>query len=406
MLGPDLVRARRRGDELSLSALKKNDREEALVLGTELIETASGLVGSTQEEVKEALGCIGRPAKLEKVFAGLLKLVLDDLSFTPPGELDAVALRREVFETACQARIELSQSSGFDREGLLARAAEARGTSPSEVEEALFSDLKGAQKLLRGPRLDAEELIERYELAQIQGVLLRAVRLTIVLGEESPEVYREIFSKLKFRQLLHRIEKSANGYRIEIDGPFSLFESVTKYGLQLALMVPAFLRCRRVELTAEVNWGKERRPLTFRAELQGKANEEALGIARMRSDVEALYFALRKKKSPFSVSVCSEILEVPGAGLCVPDLVFHSEGRLPVYLEVMGFWSRDAVWKRVEWVQAGSQSRVLFAVSSKLRVSSEVLSETDAGALYVYKGVMNAGTVLAHVEKLAVPESA
>jgi uncharacterized protein len=67
----------------------------------------------------------------------------------------------------------------------------------------------------------------------------------------------------------------------------------------------------------------------------------------------------------------------------------------------MGFWSREAVWRRVELVEAGLSERILFAVSERLRVSEQVLGEERPGALYVYKKVMNARAVLERVERLA-----
>ena len=74
-------------------------------------------------------------------------------------------------------------------------------------------------------------------------------------------------------------------------------------------------------------------------------------------------------------------------GLCVPDLVFERAGTA-IHLEVMGYWSREAVWRRVELVQGGLASPILFAVNSRLRVSEEVLPGDAASALYVYKGTM------------------
>jgi predicted nuclease of restriction endonuclease-like RecB superfamily len=100
------------------------------------------------------------------------------------------------------------------------------------------------------------------------------------------------------------------------------------------------------------------------------------------------------------VEPARELLEVPGVGLCVPDLKFSLPGRPPVFLEVLGFWSRDAVFQRVEWAESQTTSRVLFAVSSKLRVKKEVLPDESGSALYVYKGTMNASTILAQVEEL------
>ena len=72
----------------------------------------------------------------------------------------------------------------------------------------------------------------------------------------------------------------------------------------------------------------------------------------------------------------------------MPDLVF-TRGKVKVYLEVMGFWSRAAVWQRVELIEKGLDQPVLFAVPKKLRVSEAVLGDDVPGALYVYKGVMS-----------------
>ena len=88
-------------------------------------------------------------------------------------------------------------------------------------------------------------------------------------------------------------------------------------------------------------------------------------------------------------------------GVCVPDLVFtHPDHKRRVYLEVMGYWSRDAVWKRVELVQSGLPHAVIFAVSSRLRVSEEVLDDDLPGQLYVYKGVIRARAILERLESI------
>ena len=76
--------------------------------------------------------------------------------------------------------------------------------------------------------------------------------------------------------------------------------------------------------------------------------------------------------------------------MCVPDLVFgHKSRRTRVHFEALGFWSRDAVWKRIELVNEGIKTPILFAVSSRLRVSEAVLDDSETAALYVHKGVMS-----------------
>ena len=60
----------------------------------------------------------------------------------------------------------------------------------------------------------------------------------------------------------------------------------------------------------------------------------------------------------------------------MPDLELrHASAASTVYLEVLGFWSRDAVWRRVELVERGLPQRIVFAVSKHLRVSEEALDD-------------------------------
>jgi hypothetical protein len=67
----------------------------------------------------------------------------------------------------------------------------------------------------------------------------------------------------------------------------------------------------------------------------------------------------------------------------------------------LGYWSRDAVWRRVEMAQRGLPAPVLFAVSSRLRVSEAVLDESEHAALYVYKGSMSPSQVQKRIALLA-----
>jgi hypothetical protein len=101
------------------------------------------------------------------------------------------------------------------------------------------------------------------------------------------------------------------------------------------------------------------------------------------------------------VRVSDAIIDLPGVGLCVPDLEFeYADTGEVAYLEVLGFWSRDAVWKRVELVERGLTEKILFAVSSRLRVSEAVLDDEQPSALYVYKGSISARSVLGRLEEL------
>jgi predicted nuclease of restriction endonuclease-like RecB superfamily len=174
---------------------------------------------------------------------------------------------------------------------------------------------------------------------------------------------------------------------------------VTKYGLQLALVLPQLMECDRLSLEAEIRWGKARRPLAFRFEHE---NELAIeGEVPLPDEVCKLRDALVQKNPRYRVEVASEILDQPGVGLCVPDLkLTDPKSGGAVFVEVLGYWSREAVWRRVELAEQGLTERVIFAVSSRLRVSEEVLDGHESACLYVYKGVMSPTQILKRVDEL------
>ena len=123
-------------------------------------------------------------------------------------------------------------------------------------------------------------------------------------------------------------------------------------------------------------------------------------LAHLPDDVRDLLEDIERAKTGWRAEPTTTILDLPGVGVCVPDLVLRREGARPVYVEVLGFWSREAVFRRIELAQAGVGELVVFAVSARLRVSAELLGDDDDASLYVYKGRMNARALLARVDAL------
>jgi predicted nuclease of restriction endonuclease-like RecB superfamily len=386
VLTADLVNARRRGAELRLVALDPPGRERARALAEALVAVAAAHVGRTREDLVGAMSAVEAGPREHRLRDGLVKLIEDRCEWNAAGDADPEAVRRDVFTRASAARAALGGADRFDRAAVLAEVARERDTSPEAIEQ-----------------LPAQSLVDLYENAQAQAVLLRAVRVRVDVHCASAHALRALFRRLKFLRLLHTVSRQGEGHRIVIDGPFSLFESVTKYGLQLALVLPALEGCDRWRLEADIRWGKERTPLVFR--LAGEASKVGGTAAPLPDEVEALVRGFRALETSWRVSTNTRILDLPGVGLSIPDLVFE---RRPadgpperVYLEVMGYWSRAAVWKRVELVRAGLAERVLFAVSAKLRVSEEVLDDDLPGALYVYKHALSARAIAERLERLA-----
>lgn len=387
MLSSDHVRVRRKGDELILPAFDKKRRAAAVALATEVILAGRECQGARRRALEEALAAIECRPSERRMVEGLGKLLLDRCEIESPQAVDVAALRRAVFERAANERRTLADGVPLDKQAVLGAVGAAFGLEPQAVDEALYSDLPSEARVVRVPEIPPDALADEYERSARQAILLKATRVTADVVCRSPSAYRALFGKLKFRRLLHRIERTERGYRIVIDGPHSLFDSVTKYGLSLALVLPALEAADELRLAADLRWGRRRERLTFRYETRGAG--DAAGPA-MNDDVSALLQAFSELETGWKVTPAARILDVPGLGVCVPDLTFtHQKSGRDVHLEVLGFWSREAAFRRAELATGGLPEPVVFAVSSRLRVSEEILDEKTASALYVYKGVMS-----------------
>ncbi|HWA76391.1 MAG TPA: DUF790 family protein [Polyangiaceae bacterium] len=393
MLSPDHVRVRRDGDRLLLQELSAKTRARALELGEQLLAATQAHHGKTRSELAQAFSLIELKPSERRLVEGLKKLVEDATEFEQIAVAEPAALRSEVFMRAAAARRAATLEAPFDRSAVLAESAAALGLELDALEPALYADLRGAHRLIAPPLLDAASLVAEYESAQVKALLLRAVSVVADVRCANPDGYRALFQKLKFRQLLFQLEPlSDGGYRVTIDGPFSLFEAVTKYGLELALTLPALEACDVLELTAKVLWGKNRSPLRFEyrhVTTRGPRGQDG----ELRDDVRVLLEEFAELGSSWRCEPAQEILDLPGVGLCVPDLAFRRKaGEAPVYLELLGYWSRDAVFRRLELVQNGLSQKVIFAASSKLRVS-EAVFDGEHAALYVFRGRPSARAV-------------
>ena len=404
MLTADLVRARRRGSELVLMPLDAAGRAVALELAASLLGLAEAHVGKTRGELAEVMDAVVGGANDRKLAAGLAKLIWDRAEFAEAVAIDPEALRRDVFSRAQVAWAQIREGDRFDQAAVLATVAADRGLAVGDIERGLYADLRDAHVVTRLAPITAPQLVSIYDLAQAQAVLLRAVRVIVEVESAIPGVYRLLFRKLKFLRLLCAIEPLAKGaqggYRIEIDGPFSLFESSTRYGLALALALPAVRELDRWSLVADLRWGTDRTPLSCRIEGRGEPDPEA--VPHLADDVRALLEALRALDTPWQAAPAVEILDLPGHGVCVPDLTFeHVRTGERIHVEVLGYWSREAVWKRVELVEAGLAHRIVFAVGQHLRVSEAALDAELPAALYVYKRTMSAKAIVERVDALA-----
>jgi predicted nuclease of restriction endonuclease-like RecB superfamily len=397
LLTVDLVRARRKGDKLVPVYLRGPAVTRLLPVVQFYVETHAQMIGDKRDDVDAVLTTLEVEARDRVAALGLRKIVEDRATYEVASGVDPEALRHEVFWASAAAHRALDLRADFDRAAVLAEVATRLGTTAEAIDAGLYADLHGSEVLRAFDPVAPELAIERYNLGLAQAVLLRATRVTVEVSGESAARYRKLFRAARFHQLLHVVTGDArSGYVIQLDGPFSLFDSVQRYGLKLAMFLPSVLAFAAFKVRAEVLWGKERAPAVLEIGPDDGLVPPAAEKLGDTEELELFRAAFGRLESEWSVARSDKIFALPGEVACVPDLVFESrETGERVYLEVFGFWSRAAVWQRVELLRKGTfPARILLAVGKQLRVSEEVLGEGDAGEVLVYPRTLSPRAVL------------
>ena len=141
------------------------------------------------------------------------------------------------------------------------------------------------------------------------------------------------------------------------------------------------------QATAELSWGKHKRRITYVHSFKKEKGAEQRRLEQNET-LEKLVSNWPDGHDWRVEVVTGQLVEVGGRAL-VPDLkCVHTESLKVVYLELLGFWSREAVWQRIDMVKSLSTPFV-FLVSDRLRVSEKALENSEHGALFVFKGVIN-----------------
>ncbi len=395
MLTNDLVRVRVRQGEVHPQYVDTGDRD-LLSLAESLIDIFRRAQGGPREELEGELTELLGTGTAFLLHRGLAKLLFDRCSFEVEAAGDPLVVRRAVFLAAANAyRGESETSKPFDRETVLAQAAATLQLEPQEVESSLYADLKDHQVLSTFKALKAVDLLRRFNTATAQAVLLRARDLQIDISAQPVARYRALFRKIKFFQLLHRVETLNDGYRIHLDGPLSMFKASNRYGLQMASFLPTLLHFHGWQLTARLLWGRDRKECLLR--ISPKSGLEPHNRLTGQWQPEELTFLpqqMAKIAGDWQVSTEAEIVPLGNQGLLVPDYAFtHTPSGQRVFMEVFGFWNKGSVSSRLRLLRDHGPKNLIVAMSRSLATDPEAL-EALPTEIYLFRKAPVARQVL------------
>ena len=369
-----------------------NDRDpEILALAASLIEAFKTHEGQPRHVLEDELGEILGADTDFLLHRALAKLLFDRCDFEASAVKPAEELREALFGTAAAAyRRRLEEEEGafsFDRRAVLTEAADALGVTVDELETGLYSDLKSEQVLARWKPCRPDWLVRRYNVALAQGVLFRATELTLEVGPANPKLHRQLFRKIKFFQLMHRVSPTEDGgWRIVLDGPVSLFKASGKYGIRMASFLPTLLHFSDWQLKADLQWGPKRRLCKFRLDSEkGLRSHTKLTGQWQPEELEWFPEQFDKLDSPWSISTDGELVNLGGEGVLVPDFVFtHAETGRRVFMEVFGFWRKGAVESRLALLRRHGPEDLVLALSTSLATGRDDLGDLP-GEVYTFR---------------------
>ncbi|MBN3877368.1 DUF790 family protein [Nostoc sp. JL23] len=389
MLPTDLLMHRQNGEEIIPKRLKIDQKTSELAI--ELINYFQSAVGKTQGVLERQLTDFEGDSTDYRVKRGLAYILKSSFcTFEVVSPLEPQMLRERVFSLAAK-----SVSSRESTQVTLSKIADEltqeleREVLLEQVRNGLYADLSENKILTVFDAPIAPDLLNRYNLSQVQGVFYKASQLVLNAHRNVPGEYKLLFRYLKLFQLMAYIEGDADhGFTITIDGPTSLFNPSTRYGLAIAKLIPALLHVTKWSLSSILQtrdaytntWKTGRFTLNSECGLvshypPGKPYDSMLE-ASFADKWDAL-------KSGWALEREVDLIPIPGS-VMIPDFrLVHADGRT-FLLEIVGYWRPEYLQKKFSQVRRAGRDDLILAISERLNLEKAGVKLNDVPARIVW----------------------
>lgn len=380
MLTGKMVRVRQGRDKITASYIDPTSHSW-LEIGEQLLDLFRGQEGRTRGELEEDIEAAFGDDPRQLVHQGLAKLLEDRCEFEVDASQPPEEIRDAVFRIAAAQRASLAPNAHFDRQAALEAVAKTKEITLDQIEHSLFADLRSEQRLIKFNDLSPRRLLDRYNVALAQAILLRSTRVHVLIRNESPQRYRALLRQVKFHRLICEVQSAGpKSYHFHLDGPLSLFSATQKYGLQMAMFLPSVLHCVDFELRAELRWGPQKKPRTFQITPSDALVSHTPDSGTFVPPEMKMFAELFAKRQPdWELIEETEVFPL-GDSWWVPDfrLKRRADGKT-LRLEVLGFWRRSSAEKHLDRLRRHVKEPFLLAVSDTLHIDEADLESLPAG---------------------------
>ena len=405
MLTLDLLRYRIKGDEIYARYVNPKNRKYRTI-ARDLIEIYGAHLNKTRGSLASALADYEAADTTYHVTRGLAKLLEDRSEFTIQSPIEPEVLREKIFAYGSKHHPVVAKRDRLHRhtrEKVLAKIADEFKVSGDEVMAGMYADLEENRRLTAFDPPTIGWLLDRYNVALAQAMLYRASEMTIRIYRNIPTKYRLVFQFIKFFKLMHVVSgNNTDGYQIVLDGPASMFRLSQKYGIQMALFLPALLHCDRWWLDATIVMSRNDH-LRFELNDDFGLQSHYRDPDEFDSELER-HFATQFDKidTEWTLERETDIIDLKDT-VMIPDFAFaHPDGRRAL-MEIVGFWTPDYLQKKLWKLKRVAMPNMIIAVSDQLNCSTEDFRDIPGEVLF-FKTRIKPKEVLEKVEACAIVE--
>lgn len=388
-----------RGGRIHPDRLTRITHAHYPALAARMLEIYHNGVGKTRQELHREVHRLFEneeecPARRIEAFC---KLLDDASTYETDRRGGAARLRSRVFQLAAPAHPLVREPDRlFESQEMEVKLRIAReiGRPWPEIEQLLFSDVMEFHRLVSFEGYASSEvLLSRYNVAQVQAALYRAVELQVRARRD----FKDLLRYARLAGLMYTVNVlGPEHYEMRFDGPASVLRHTTRYGVSMARFLPAVLACREWSLRARVQTPRRGHAVELVMSDADGLRSHVPSPEEFDSSLEE-HFARKWGTEPrdgWSLVREGAIL-IAGQKAFTPDFVLHHTSGRTIMLEIVGFWTPEYLKQKAETLKLFPRVPILLAVAE--RVGGD-LPPMDVPVV-TFKSVLKLKSVLEALER-------
>ena len=390
MLTRDLLRFNTSGNYLKPQFISTDD-SKLLHLSSSLLEIYHSSAGETRESIEEMCQALVNQYYDLKLSKGLLKLLDDRAEYTSFQDLDYPQLRHSLFLTSASllknnTTVPLPKDPAEVKDFIFGKTQE----TVSVLRDGIYADLPENETLIGVKKTFPRELLERYNVSLVQSLILHAACLEAEICEPDASKLRRLMSYLKFFRLLVTAEFKKNSKEskllLRVDGPASILENSTKYGLQLACFFPALCKMEQWKIACDVKMKtKTKRLLLSSEDAPLKCTYDHFS-AYIPEEIRLFSAHFKEKVPDWNIDSAPPFLKLESQKLIFPDFRFTHRNGHHFDLELFHRWHSGQFEERLSFYEkALNTPPLLLGLDRALLKKDGILKERIENSPYFEK---------------------